>query len=183
MKLFAGLILALLGAVASAETLFPMPSVPDVTDGDGWTIGLSKAFAKDGDDDDPEPPEPPRLRTLRRLVTALTKISSYESSFASREATEAENFRRLLLAAFQADADGGVTPTVKWAPPPEILAPPAPDSPGPDEDAPTERDEAPPPSVDGPRDARDAPPAAGLGTVRGPARSTYRGQRPGVHLR
>jgi len=35
---------------------------------------------------------------VSRLVAALTKISSYESSFASREATEAENFRRLLLA-------------------------------------------------------------------------------------
>ncbi len=33
-----------------------------------------------------------------RLVVALTKISSYESSFTSREATEAENFRRLLFA-------------------------------------------------------------------------------------
>ena len=35
---------------------------------------------------------------VSRLVAALTKISTYESSFASREATEAENFRRLLLA-------------------------------------------------------------------------------------
>jgi GTP pyrophosphokinase len=35
---------------------------------------------------------------VARLVTALTKISSFESSFSSQEATEAENFRRLLLA-------------------------------------------------------------------------------------
>lgn len=35
---------------------------------------------------------------VTRLVVALTKISSFESSFTSREATEAENFRRLLLA-------------------------------------------------------------------------------------
>ncbi len=35
---------------------------------------------------------------IRRLVEALTKISTFESSFAAREATEAENFRRLLLA-------------------------------------------------------------------------------------
>ena len=30
----------LLAATAGAETLFPMPSVPDVTSGDGWTIAL-----------------------------------------------------------------------------------------------------------------------------------------------
>lgn len=35
---------------------------------------------------------------VMRLVVALTKMSTYESSFSSREATEAENFRRLLLA-------------------------------------------------------------------------------------
>ena len=35
---------------------------------------------------------------VARLVVALTKMSTYESSFSSREATEAENFRRLLLA-------------------------------------------------------------------------------------
>jgi GTP pyrophosphokinase len=35
---------------------------------------------------------------VARLVVALTKISTFEESFASREATEAENFRRLLLA-------------------------------------------------------------------------------------
>ena len=35
---------------------------------------------------------------LARLVTALTKISTFESSYSSVEATEAENFRRLLLA-------------------------------------------------------------------------------------
>jgi GTP pyrophosphokinase len=33
-----------------------------------------------------------------RLVTALTKMADFESSYSSREATEAENFRRLLLA-------------------------------------------------------------------------------------
>ena len=35
---------------------------------------------------------------VSRLVVALTKISTFESSFSSEEATEAENFRRLLLA-------------------------------------------------------------------------------------
>jgi len=35
---------------------------------------------------------------ISRLVEALTKISTFESSFTSHEATEAENFRRLLLA-------------------------------------------------------------------------------------
>jgi GTP pyrophosphokinase len=35
---------------------------------------------------------------VARLVVALTKISTFESSYASQEATEAENFRRLLLA-------------------------------------------------------------------------------------
>jgi len=35
---------------------------------------------------------------VTRLVAALTKLSDFESSFSSREATEAENFRRLLLA-------------------------------------------------------------------------------------
>lgn len=32
--------LALFAGAASAETLFPMPSVPDVTDADGWTFAL-----------------------------------------------------------------------------------------------------------------------------------------------
>lgn len=35
---------------------------------------------------------------VTRAVVALTKMSGYESTFASREATVAENFRRLLLA-------------------------------------------------------------------------------------
>ncbi len=35
---------------------------------------------------------------VRRLVVALTKISVYESSYTTREETDAENFRRLLLA-------------------------------------------------------------------------------------
>jgi len=35
---------------------------------------------------------------IERLVTALTKMADFESSYSSREATEAENFRRLLLA-------------------------------------------------------------------------------------
>jgi len=34
------LTLVLLGGVANAETLFPMPSVPDVTDGDGWAFAI-----------------------------------------------------------------------------------------------------------------------------------------------
>jgi guanosine-3',5'-bis(diphosphate) 3'-pyrophosphohydrolase len=35
---------------------------------------------------------------VARLVMALTKMADFESSYSSREATEAENFRRLLLA-------------------------------------------------------------------------------------
>jgi len=35
---------------------------------------------------------------VTRLVVALTKLSGFESQYESREATEAENFRRLLLA-------------------------------------------------------------------------------------
>ncbi|RLE32632.1 MAG: GTP pyrophosphokinase, partial [Acidobacteria bacterium] len=35
---------------------------------------------------------------VSRLVVALTKISVYESSYTTREETDAENFRRLLLA-------------------------------------------------------------------------------------
>ncbi len=35
---------------------------------------------------------------ISRLVAALTKISVYESSYTTREETDAENFRRLLLA-------------------------------------------------------------------------------------
>jgi len=35
---------------------------------------------------------------VARLVIALTKMADFESSYSSREATEAENFRRLLLA-------------------------------------------------------------------------------------
>lgn len=49
MKLLAGSILVLVGAFASAETLFPMPSVPDVTDGDGWTIDLGAGLEYDDD--------------------------------------------------------------------------------------------------------------------------------------
>ena len=30
----------LLGSAAHAETLFPMPSVPDVSDGDGWAFAI-----------------------------------------------------------------------------------------------------------------------------------------------
>ena len=40
MKGLIPLTLVLLGGVANAETLFPMPSVPDVTDGDGWAFAL-----------------------------------------------------------------------------------------------------------------------------------------------
>ena len=35
---------------------------------------------------------------VARLVVALTKMADFENSYSSREATEAENFRRLLLA-------------------------------------------------------------------------------------
>ena len=55
MKIVAVLTLTLLGAMASAETLFPMPSVPDVSDEDGWAIGLGAGFEYeaeyDGSDD------------------------------------------------------------------------------------------------------------------------------------
>ncbi len=55
MKIVAGLTLTLFGAMASAETLFPMPSVPDVSDADGWAIGLGAGFEYeaeyDGSDD------------------------------------------------------------------------------------------------------------------------------------
>ncbi len=37
-------------------------------------------------------------KEVTRLVVALTKISVYESSYTTREETDAENFRRLLLA-------------------------------------------------------------------------------------
>ncbi len=40
MKSLIPLTLILLSGVANAETLFPMPSVPDVTDGDGWAFAL-----------------------------------------------------------------------------------------------------------------------------------------------
>lgn len=55
MKRLAGLTLTLLTTMASAETLFPMPSVPDVSDEDGWAIGLGIGFEYeaeyDGSDD------------------------------------------------------------------------------------------------------------------------------------
>lgn len=55
MKILAGLTLTLIGAMASAETLSPLPSVPDVTDDDGWGIGLGAGFEYeaeyDGSDD------------------------------------------------------------------------------------------------------------------------------------
>lgn len=40
MKSLIPLILLLLAGLVQAETLFPMPSVPDVTDGDGWAFGI-----------------------------------------------------------------------------------------------------------------------------------------------
>lgn len=55
MKALTALLLALTISTASAETLFPMPSVPDVTDGDGWTVSLGAGFEYeaeyDGSDD------------------------------------------------------------------------------------------------------------------------------------
>ena len=62
MKSLTGLTLLLLGASASADTLFPMPSVPDVSAGDGWTfgvgIGLEYEAEYDGSDDYGVEPEP-----------------------------------------------------------------------------------------------------------------------------
>jgi outer membrane protein len=55
MKALIPFALVLAGACASAETLFPMPSVPDVTDADGWTIALGAGVEYeaeyDGSDD------------------------------------------------------------------------------------------------------------------------------------
>lgn len=55
MRVPVGLILTLVGATAAADTLFPMPSVPDVTSDDGWTISLGAGFEYeaeyDGSDD------------------------------------------------------------------------------------------------------------------------------------
>ncbi len=49
------LVLLLAGCSASANTLFPTPSVPDITNGDGWTIGVGAGFEYeseyDGSDD------------------------------------------------------------------------------------------------------------------------------------
>lgn len=55
MKSLPLLILILLAGVADAETLFPMPSVPDVTDGNGWALALGAEIEYeaeyDGSDD------------------------------------------------------------------------------------------------------------------------------------
>jgi outer membrane scaffolding protein for murein synthesis (MipA/OmpV family) len=40
MKALIPLAFALAGSIASAETLFPMPSVPDISAGDGWAFSL-----------------------------------------------------------------------------------------------------------------------------------------------
>jgi outer membrane scaffolding protein for murein synthesis (MipA/OmpV family) len=44
MKALLPVTLLLAGGFANAETLFPMPSVPDVTDADGWTIALGASL-------------------------------------------------------------------------------------------------------------------------------------------
>ena len=55
MRLAALLFILALAAPAHAETLFTMPSVPDVTDGDGWTLALGAGVEYeseyDGSDD------------------------------------------------------------------------------------------------------------------------------------
>ena len=55
MKTLTAVALTLIGTIARADTLFPMPSVPDVTDDDGWTIGVGAGFEYeaeyDGSDD------------------------------------------------------------------------------------------------------------------------------------
>ncbi len=60
----------LIGATASAETLFPMPSVPDVTAADGWTVGLGAGFEYeaeyDGSDDYSVGLEPALILQYRR---------------------------------------------------------------------------------------------------------------------
>ena len=47
--------MALFACAANAETLFPMPSVPDVTDGDGWAFAIGAEIEYeaeyDGSDD------------------------------------------------------------------------------------------------------------------------------------
>lgn len=61
------------------------------------TVGLLHDLLEDTETTAPEL-EDEFGAEVARLVVALTKISSFESSFSSEEATEAENFRRLLLA-------------------------------------------------------------------------------------
>ncbi len=55
MRILLVLITSIAATGVSAETLFPMPSVPDVTDADGWTIGLGAGLEYeaeyDGSDD------------------------------------------------------------------------------------------------------------------------------------
>ena len=46
--------LALFAGAASAETLFPMPSVPDVTDADGWTFALGAGLEYEAEYDGSE---------------------------------------------------------------------------------------------------------------------------------
>jgi outer membrane protein len=60
----------LIGAPALGETLFPMPSVPDVTAEDGWTLGLGAGFEYeaeyDGSDDYGVGLEPALILQYRR---------------------------------------------------------------------------------------------------------------------
>ncbi len=44
MRFTLGMMLILLSQGASGETLFPLPSVPDVTEGDGWAVGIGAGF-------------------------------------------------------------------------------------------------------------------------------------------
>lgn len=55
MKVMIPVIAIVLGVAARGDTLFPLPSVPDVTDGDGWAVGVGAGFEYeaeyDGSDD------------------------------------------------------------------------------------------------------------------------------------
>jgi hypothetical protein len=62
MRIAIRLLTALPGSLAAADTLFPMPSVPDVTDGDRWFFALGAGAEYeaeyDGADDDGFEAEP-----------------------------------------------------------------------------------------------------------------------------
>lgn len=74
-KFTTALTLALLTSAVHADPLFPMASVPDVTDGDGWVIalgaGLEYEAEYDGSDDYGAEPEPGFIAQYRRGNTTL----------------------------------------------------------------------------------------------------------------